>query len=173
MRTTSVDPVIQQLSRVPLFAGCSPRQLGALRRVTDVGFAPVGSLLLEEGSPVLWFFALARGTAVIAVDGEVVEELSAGCSFGEVALLGRQRAPFSVWATSPVELLCIGRREFLGAVDEIRPLSAALLRSLARPRPAAPAWLGVACPRPRPPRRRADRDQLAWPGVTGGVAGLA
>lgn len=131
----SSDPVLGQLAEVGLFSACSPQDLATLRQVTDIVSVPAGDVIVAQGDRLDWFYAIVSGTAVLEHDGRAVEHLGPGAYFGEVAVLRRQPASFSVVCTSPVELLVIGRREFLGAVDRIRPLSAALLRALARRAP--------------------------------------
>ena len=99
----------------------------AIRRHVDVVDVPTGTVLLYEGDGPRWFYAVVEGTAVVSVDGDVVNELGAGDLVNDIEILQNWPAPATVTAGDGLRVLTIGRREFLGMLDEVPGLARRLL----------------------------------------------
>jgi CRP-like cAMP-binding protein len=103
---------IDLLRRVPLFAGCSRRELLRIARVADENsFAP-GKVLIREDTPGREFFVLVEGSAEIRRKGRKIQTLGPGDFFGEIALLTDRPRNATVTATSPVDALVITKWSF-------------------------------------------------------------
>ena len=105
---------LEQLREIPLFSGCSDRELATVDSLVDDFEAAAGAVLAEQGTPARQAFVIVSGTAIVEIDGVVIATLGPGDSFGEMALLSRPVGLRSatVTATSDVQLLVCDPRSF-------------------------------------------------------------
>src|SRR5438128_9918619 len=99
------DERIEILRKVQLFDGLSDKELAAVANAAKERRFDTGDTVVGEGEGGVGFFVIADGTARVETRGERRATLSAGASFGEVALLdegGRRTA--SVIAESPLRV---------------------------------------------------------------------
>ena len=69
---------IELLKSVPLFSGCSKKELERIAMIADeIDFRP-GKTLIREGAPGREFFVLAEGTAEITREGKKIDTAGAG-----------------------------------------------------------------------------------------------
>jgi CRP/FNR family transcriptional regulator, cyclic AMP receptor protein len=124
------------LRQIPLFAGCSDRDLGGLERIAaDQLFAP-GEELARQGEPGDRFFALVDGSVEVVQDGEVIGTMGAGEYFGEIALLSHAGRTATVRTTSPTRALVIEGRRFRALLGRAPHVQLAVLEAI-RSRTAA------------------------------------
>lgn len=116
-----------ELQSIDWLAVCTNRDRATIRRLADVVDIPAGTVLLREGDAPRWFYALIDGNASASVDGEVVQELGAGELVNHVEVLHNVPAPATVVASTDLRALVMGRREFLGMLDEIPGLARRVL----------------------------------------------
>jgi CRP-like cAMP-binding protein len=117
---------LELLRANPIFAplpGSTLEQLaGALEEVR----APVGEEIVRQGEPGDRFYLIKEGTLDVYINGELVQSLRPGDSFGEIALLKDVPRTATVTARTEAALLALDRRHFLAAVTGFGPsLSAA------------------------------------------------
>jgi CRP-like cAMP-binding protein len=94
------------LAEVPLFADLEPAELDLIAMVMVERTFPAGEVVTVQGQPADGFFVIAGGEADVTVDGRAVRTMSAGDSFGEIALLmGGER---TATITASTELRCYG-----------------------------------------------------------------
>ncbi|MFL6065339.1 MAG: cyclic nucleotide-binding domain-containing protein [Friedmanniella sp.] len=95
--------VVEDLERVPLFSGLSPRQLRQLAKNFTDRRVPAGSVLVrqDEMSGVA-FFVIAEGEAAVIVDGTRVGTLGPGDHFGELAMISESERTATVEAVTPM-----------------------------------------------------------------------
>jgi CRP/FNR family transcriptional regulator, cyclic AMP receptor protein len=105
------------LKRVPLFAGCSKKELEALALIADEIDLREGSALTREGQPGREFFVLIEGTVDVTQGSENIGRLGAGDWFGEIALLTNAARTATVTATSPVRVLVVTDRAFRQVIE--------------------------------------------------------
>jgi CRP-like cAMP-binding protein len=100
------------ISRVPLFEGCSPKEVERVARYTSEESHPAGAVVVEEGKAGEDFYVIVDGQVEIVQRGEVVNTLGPGQFFGEVALIGHAQRNATVRAATPVRLLALPARSF-------------------------------------------------------------
>src|SRR4029077_5861844 len=83
------DPKTKALSKVPLFAHCSKKELDFLASRTDEVDVPAGRRLTSQGELGDSFYMLLDGEADVDVDGRFRRTLSTGDFFGEISMLDR------------------------------------------------------------------------------------
>jgi CRP-like cAMP-binding protein len=126
------DAFIDHLANVPLFAACSKKDLQQVaKRAEDVKVEP-GKVLVSEGSAGAEFFVILEGEASVARHGQQVATLKGGDFFGDLALLDRAPRNATITATTPMELIVLGQREFSALIDEVPGFAHKLLAGLAR-----------------------------------------
>jgi MFS family permease len=110
----------------PIFAPLPGSTLEQLAHALEAVRAPAGEEIVRQGEPGDRFYLVKDGTLEVFVDGELVQSLGPGDSFGEIALLRDVPRTATVRARSDVVLYALDRRHFLAAVTGFGPsLSAA------------------------------------------------
>lgn len=125
------DDFVKQLATVPLFARCSSGDLAKIARLTDEIDVEAGRALVVEGDPGHEAFVVLEGTASISQGGVEVATVGPGAVFGEMALIDRVPRNATVTATTPMQLLVIGQREFSGLLDEAPDFRNSIMAALA------------------------------------------
>jgi CRP/FNR family transcriptional regulator, cyclic AMP receptor protein len=126
------DAFLNHLAQVPLFSALSKKELQLVaRRAEDVKVDP-GRILVSEGSTGSEFFVIIDGNATVSRHGRKVATLGPGDAFGELALLDKAPRNATVTASTPMELVVLGQREFGGLIDEVPGFARKLLAGMAR-----------------------------------------
>jgi CRP/FNR family transcriptional regulator, cyclic AMP receptor protein len=121
---------VDLISRVPLFAGCSKRELGAIAAVADELDVRDGETLIREGERGREFFVLVEGTARVTRNGRKVNDLEAGDWAGEIALITDTPRTATVVTTGPGRILVVTDRAFKTVLEEIPSISIKLMKTL-------------------------------------------
>lgn len=131
MRVFSRDAKVAQLARVPLFAGCSKRELGQISAIADQVQFPAGRTLIEEGAIGREFIVVLSGTVEVRRGGRRVPLKGDATFFGEAALLTGARRNATVTTTSPVQALVITDRAFERMLKELPAIQRKIMSALA------------------------------------------
>jgi len=128
------DARIERLAAVPLFRACSKKELGQVASAADQITIEAGDDVVAEGEIGHEFFVIMSGQATVHRGGRDVATIGPGDYFGELALLDRTqtRRDATVRATSALEVLCIGRREFGALLDEVPTLAHKVMAGMAQ-----------------------------------------
>ncbi len=118
------------LKRVPLFSGCSKKELGSLALSADEIDLRDGHVLTREGRPGREFFVLIEGTARVTRKGRTLTDLEGGDWFGEIALLTNTPRTATVTATSPIRTLVVTDRAFRRVVETMPSIAVKVLASV-------------------------------------------
>lgn len=121
---------VELLKRVPLFAGCSKKELQELASRTDEVDLRDGYVLMREGRPGREFVVLVEGTAEVTKDGRKLADLEAGDWVGEIALLTNVPRTATVTATSPIRVLVVTDRAFKRLVETMPSIALKVLASV-------------------------------------------
>ncbi len=126
------DERVERLRAVPLFAGCTDKQLAFIAtRVEDLDF-PAGKVLTEQGKSGGEFFVVLTGEAEVRHDGVVVNRMKAGDHFGEIALLDNGPRTATVVATTPMRCLVLSPRQFQDVLHQDAEIAVMLLHAVTR-----------------------------------------
>jgi CRP/FNR family transcriptional regulator, cyclic AMP receptor protein len=131
----SARETAERLSTVPLFEGCSTRQLRHIAaRGHEVSYAP-GKAITEQGKFGDHFFVILEGTARVLRNGRKLRTLGPGGSFGEIALVRSlmERTPrtATVIADSEVRCFTLSKSEFRTVIYE-QDIASHLLHTMAQ-----------------------------------------
>jgi CRP/FNR family cyclic AMP-dependent transcriptional regulator len=127
----STKEVITRLAQVPLFSGCSQRDLQTIARVVKDIDHEDGTVIAREGEPGVGLFIIADGTAEVTIGGVKKNTLGTGDFFGEIALLDGGPRTATVTATSDVKLLGLTEWVFRGLMQEHPSIAVKTLQAMA------------------------------------------
>lgn len=127
----AVKEVVNRLEQVPLFSGCSQRDLQTIARsVVDIDH-PAGTVVAREGEPGVGLFVIADGTADVTIGGKKKATLGPGDFFGEIALLDGGPRTATVTASTDVRLLGLTEWVFRGLMQEHPSIAVKTLQAMA------------------------------------------
>jgi CRP/FNR family cyclic AMP-dependent transcriptional regulator len=119
------------IKRVPLFSGCSKRELDQVAAIADELSIDEGKDLTHEGATGHEFLVLIDGSADVRRKGRKVNTLGAGDFLGEIALITGAPRTATVTTTSPSRMLVITARDFRGLLRNMPSLQIKVLEALA------------------------------------------
>ena len=122
---------IDLIRTVPLFSGCSKKELERISMIADEIDFRSGKTLIKEGAPGREFFVLADGTAEISRKGKRIDTAGPGEFFGEMALLTDQPRNATVTTTSDVDALVITASSFRSLVESNPLIALKVMRAVA------------------------------------------
>ena len=125
------DEKLEQLRRVPLFAGLGKRELEELGTLADEIDVENGRVLTREGERGHEFFIVLDGGVEVDVQGTVVATLGKGDFLGEIALVDGKPRSATTRALGPTRLLVVGHREFNRLMDDFPSVKTCVLQALA------------------------------------------
>jgi MFS family permease len=115
-RITLAPEGIELVRGVPMLSVLPERLIDRLARLSEVIEFPAGTAVFAEGDPGDRFYIVERGEADVSRAGVVVGEVTAGGSFGEIALIRDIPRTATVTARTDLTVRAIERRHFLPAV---------------------------------------------------------
>ena len=124
------DAKVELISRVPLFARCSKKELRVIANVADQIEWPEGKTLIKEGRLGDEFFILIEGTVAVSRDGRKLRDLAAGEWAGEIALISNVPRTATVVTTSPVRALVLTGGGFSQLIGDNPSIAAKVLAVL-------------------------------------------
>ncbi|MGZ5318001.1 MAG: cyclic nucleotide-binding domain-containing protein [Actinomycetota bacterium] len=127
----STKEVVTRLAKVPLFSGCSQKDLQTIARVVKDIDHEDGTVIAREGEPGIGLFVIADGTAEVTIGGSKKASLGPGDFFGEIALLDGGPRTATVTATSDVKLLGLTEWVFRGLMQEHPTIAVKTLQAMA------------------------------------------
>jgi CRP/FNR family transcriptional regulator, cyclic AMP receptor protein len=122
---------VDLLAQVPLFSGCTKKELQAIAGATKEIDHKEGATLAKEGDRGIGFFLIVEGTARVVVGGRTRRRLGPGDFFGEIALLDEGPRSADVVAETPVRLIGLTAWAFRQLVAQNPSIAQKLLRVMA------------------------------------------
>jgi CRP/FNR family transcriptional regulator, cyclic AMP receptor protein len=110
------NPKVDALSRVPLFAKSTRKDLEFLATRTDEVKVEAGRTLIRQGSPSDTFYLLLDGEADVVSDGKARPTLRAGSFFGEISMLDGGPSTATVVTKTPARLMVMSHAQFRDAI---------------------------------------------------------
>ncbi len=130
--TNGAAPVgAARLRAVSWFADCSDEQLTELAHQAERLRIEAGEVILREGRLGRELFVILEGTATVTRNGRVVNVIENGGYFGELAAIEAVPRTATVTATTDLDVLVIGPRQF-EAMTDLPGFRSALLASMSR-----------------------------------------
>jgi CRP-like cAMP-binding protein len=127
----SMKKQLEHLREVPLFNGCTNKELQKIAKASDEITMTEGTLIIDQGQTGREAFVILDGTVVVKRNGRKVADLGVGAVVGELSLLDHGPRTATAICTSDCTLMVIDQRRFLSVIDDIPSLSHKLLRTLA------------------------------------------
>jgi MFS family permease len=112
---------IELLRANPIFAPLPPSTIEHLAAKLVPLRVGAGDTVVRQGEPGDRFYVVENGRVQVEIDGEEVNELWPGETFGEIALLRDVPRTATVTAVEDTELLALDRDEFIAAVTGHAP----------------------------------------------------
>ena len=122
-------------AKVPLFAGCSRKDLHKIAAIADELDIREGKVLTWQGGPGREFFVLLDGSVDVVRDDTRVNTLAAGDFFGEMALISQKPRSATITTTSPVRVLVVTETNFRRLLRENPSISMKVLETVAERTP--------------------------------------
>jgi CRP/FNR family cyclic AMP-dependent transcriptional regulator len=122
---------VDQISKVPIFSGCSKRELAIIARASKVVSHKEGTVIAREGERGIGLFLILEGQCRVSIGGKTKAKLGPGDFFGEVALLDGGPRTATVTAMTPVRLIGITGWVFRGLLMEHPSIALKTLESVA------------------------------------------
>jgi CRP-like cAMP-binding protein len=125
------EQYLDHLASVPLFAGCTTKELRDIAKATVELSLDEGKEFVTQGDVGREAFIIVEGKADVLRGGTKIAELGPGNCVGELALLDHGPRTATVVAATPLTVLVLGPREFSGLLDEVPALTHKILAALA------------------------------------------
>jgi CRP-like cAMP-binding protein len=123
--------LVERLGSVPMFSGCSKRELQAVAKTIRPIQHPKGTVIATEGEPGAGLFVIEEGDAEVTIGGKRVNQLHAGDFFGEMALLDGGPRTATVTATTDIKLWALTEWVFRGLLVEHPTIALRTLEAMA------------------------------------------
>jgi CRP-like cAMP-binding protein len=123
--------VAAKLAQVPIFSGCSKRELQLIARAAKEVIHKQGAVIAREGERGIGLFLIVDGRCDVTIGGKSKAKLGPGDFFGEVALLDGGPRTATVTALTPVTLVGITGWVFRGLLMEHPSIALKTLESVA------------------------------------------
>ncbi|HEV8089262.1 MAG TPA: cyclic nucleotide-binding domain-containing protein [Actinomycetota bacterium] len=127
----AINDVVEHLAVVPIFDGCSKKDLQTVARQVREISHDAGYVVATEGDPGAGLFVIAEGEADVSIGGKKVNHLKAGDFFGEMALLDGGPRTATVTSTTPIKLYALTEWVFRGLLVEHPTIAMRTLETMA------------------------------------------
>jgi CRP-like cAMP-binding protein len=145
--------VVRRLQATALFGSFDTRSLATLARSAQIVALPAGRTIFRAGDPGDELYVIARGAAYVLADGagegeseeHIIDELSSGAMFGEIAMLSGERRSATLRTATATLLIQISRAALFSILEAHPKLSESLWKNFAARRfddcvRGLPAW---------------------------------
>lgn len=127
----SKSKYLDHLRNVPMFSGCTKKQLDHVAALVTELKMPPGAEVMAEGSIAHEFIIIESGTAIVKKSGKKLATLGPGDVVGELALILRRPRNATVVAGDDLTILVVDSRSFDRLIDEVPGLARRLLTTVA------------------------------------------
>ena len=126
------DPKVEALSRVPLFASCTHKELEFIAAHTDDVAVPAGKELTRQGQLGHTFYVLLDGEAEVVIDGSLRNTMREGDFFGEISMLDQGEGTATITTTKPCRMMVMSHAQFRDVVKSNDGILVKVLGAMAR-----------------------------------------
>ncbi|HKP18462.1 MAG TPA: cyclic nucleotide-binding domain-containing protein [Gaiellaceae bacterium] len=124
------DEKVELISKVPLLARCSKKELGLVATLADLVQFHEGDTLMQEGQVGREFFIIVAGSVRVTRRGRKLADMGPGDWVGEIALISNVPRTATVVATSPLHALVLTRPALSGLMYEVPSIAENVMASL-------------------------------------------
>lgn len=125
------DEKVALLKEVPLFWGCSDKELKHIAKVAEQVDLKEGSVLMREGEPGREMYVISEGKAKVTVGGRKKATVGKGEVVGELALLDHGLRTATVTADEPITAFLVDARGFATVLNDAPSVAVKVARGLA------------------------------------------
>lgn len=125
------DPKIDRLASVPVFSGCSTKELEHIASFADEVTIEEGSVVITQGERLHHAYVIEQGTAAVTINAESAGTVGPGEVLGEISMFDPAPAAATVTATSQMNVLVLAFGAMEEAIRNNPDLAIALLRTMA------------------------------------------
>ena len=133
-----VDEIVEVLGDVPIFGGCSRRELRRVAEAVETRELATGHVLTREGEPGREFAAIVEGRVEVRRKGRKLRELGPGDWLGEIALLTGGQRTATAATVEPTRVLLIRGGMFRALVERTPSIAYKVLERVASLVPGEP-----------------------------------
>ncbi|MEA2507852.1 MAG: family transcriptional regulator, cyclic receptor protein [Actinomycetota bacterium] len=126
------DPKLEVLRSVPIFSGCSDKELREIGKMTKEVKFPEGKQICEQGQTGLGLHVITDGETRVVVNGRTRRRLGPGAFFGEMALLDNGPRSATVIAESPVSTLSLSAWDFKEGIRDHPTIALKVLEEVSK-----------------------------------------
>ncbi len=123
--------IASKLASVPIFSGCSRRELAVVARAAKEVSHRAGTVIAREGERGIGLFLIVEGECSVSIGGKERGRLGPGQFFGEIALLDGGPRTATVTAVTDVRLVGLTEWVFRGLLAEHPSIALKTLESVA------------------------------------------
>ncbi len=120
------------LSRVPIFANCTPEEVSAIAAVAQESGFQTGQIIVTQGTPGQAFYLVLSGRVEIVRDGQSLGAFGPGDFFGEMSLLDHAPRSATIKALEPTTCLMLSSWDFKALLEKHPSIAVKLLEVLSR-----------------------------------------
>ncbi len=120
------------LARVPIFANCTPQEIGAVAAVAQESGFQTGQIIVTQGTPGQAFYLILSGRVEIKRDGQSLGAFGPGDFFGEMSLLDHAPRSATITALEPTVCLMLSSWDFKALLEKHPSIAVKLLEILSR-----------------------------------------
>ncbi len=131
-RTRTKAQQAEILGRIPLFSGCSTKELRHIASLTSALELTAGETLTRQGEPGGEAFVIAEGDFDVKIGKKKVATLGPGEIVGEMALLDGKPRTATVEANSDARVMVLDRREFATLLQDTPSVAVKMLKAVAK-----------------------------------------
>jgi CRP-like cAMP-binding protein len=128
---TSKSSKLDHLARVPLFDGCSRKELTSIARAGDEITMTAGTLIIDQGQLGREAFVVLDGQVTVRRGGRKITSLGPGAMVGELSLLDHGPRTATVVCDTDCTLFVIDQRHFRLVLEQHPSIAMKLLATLA------------------------------------------
>jgi CRP-like cAMP-binding protein len=132
MARKKADPRVEVLRAVPLFSGCTDKELLEISKMTKEVDFPPGKQICKQGQSGLGLHVITDGETKVVINGRTRRRLGPGAFFGEMALIDNGPRSAAVVAESPVSTLSLSAWDFKEVVGNHPTIAMKVLEEMSR-----------------------------------------
>jgi len=120
------------LSRVPIFANCTPAEISAIAAVAQESHFQPDQIIVTQGTPGQAFYLVLTGRVEILRDGTSLGAFGVGDFFGEMSLLDQAPRSATIRAIDTTSCLMLSSWDFKSLLEKHPGIAIKLLEVLSR-----------------------------------------